>query len=65
MKNMIKKILLIIGISLLLLPFVLGIYKIWNESWLYIDWLVMYSFVYWPTYIIAIVCIVIGMKRRK
>jgi len=64
MKNMIKKIIFSIGISLLLLPLVLGIYKIWNESWQYIDWLVMYSFLYWPTYIIAIICIVVGMKRR-
>lgn len=64
MKSKIKKILLIIGSSLLLLPLVVGIYKIWNESWKYVDWLVMYSFLYWPTYIIAIICIVVGMKRR-
>ncbi len=62
-KSIIWKTLLIIGICPLILPFVLGIYRMSIESWTMIDWLVMYSFIYWPTYVIGVVLIVVSVKK--
>ena len=69
-KNLIWNILLIIGIVPFLLPFVLGLYRRSIESWTMFDWLVLYSFIYWPTYLsgaVAIAVSVVGKiaKRRK
>ena len=67
-KNLIWNILLIIGIVPFILPFVFGIYKISIESWTMFDWLVMYSYIFWPTYIagaVAIAVSVIGNIVRK
>ena len=67
-KSLIWNILLIIGIIPFVLPFILGIYRISIESWTMIDWLVMYSFIYWPTYLagaIVIAVSVIGRMLKK
>lgn len=69
-KNLIWNILLIIGIVPFLLPFVLGLYRMSIESWTMFDWLVLYSFIYWPTYLIGAVAIAVSVvgkiaKRRK
>lgn len=53
-KKTIWKILLILGFIPFLLPFLLGFYRMSIESWTMIDWLVMYSFVYWPTYLLGL-----------
>ena len=64
MKNkLIWKILLIIGIIPFVIPFVLGFYRMSIESWTLPDWLIMYSFVYWPTYLIGLVLIVISLYK--
>ena len=62
-KKLIWKILLFIGIIPLIIPFVLGFYRMSIESWTLPDWLIMYSFVYWPTYIIGLVLIVISVYK--
>lgn len=69
-KNLIWNILLIIGIAPFLIPFVLGLYRMSIESWTMFDWLVLYSFIYWPTYLIGAVAIAVSVvgkiaKRRK
>ena len=64
MKNkLIWKILLFIGVIPLIIPFVLGFYRMSIESWTLPDWLIMYSFVYWPTYLIGLVLIVISVYK--
>lgn len=64
MKNkLIWKILLFIGIIPLIIPFVLGFYRMSIESWTLPDWLIMYSFVYWPTYIVGLVLITISIFK--
>lgn len=63
-KNLIWNILLIIGIVPFLLPFVLGLYRMSIESWTMFDWLVMYSFIYWPTYIAGAVAIAVSLVGR-
>ena len=62
-KAIIWKVLLIIGISPFIFPFVLGIYRMSIESWTMVDWLVMYSFIYWPTYVVGIVLVAISLKK--
>ena len=55
---------LIIGIVPFLLPFVLGLYRMSIESWTMFDWLVLYSFIYWPTYIAGAVAIAVSLVGR-
>ena len=62
-KAIIWKVLLLIGIFPFVLPFVLGVYRMSIESWTMIDWLVLYSFIYWPTYVVGIVLIAISIKK--
>ena len=57
------KILLAIGISAFVIPFIIGFYRMSIESWKLADWLVMYSFVFWPTYLVGVVLIVVSVKR--
>lgn len=67
-KSILWNIFLIIGILPFVLPFIFGIYKISIESWTMFDWLVMYSYIFWPTYIIGAIAIavsVIGNIVRK
>lgn len=52
-KKLIWKLLLVIGICPFIVPFLLGLYRMSIESWAMADWLVMYSFIYWPTYLIG------------
>ena len=56
------KVVLAIGISSFILPFIIGFYRMSIESWTMLDWLIMYSFIYWPTYIIGFVLIVIAIN---
>lgn len=62
-KKLFWKILLFIGIIPLIIPFVLGFYRMSIESWTLPDWLIMYSFVYWPTYIVGLVLITISIFK--
>ena len=59
------KVILGIGICPFILPFVLGFYRMSIESWMLMDWLIMYSFIYWPTYIIGLVLILVAVSRLR
>lgn len=63
-KSILWNILLIIGIVPLVLPFAFGIYKISIESWTMFDWLVMYSYIFWPTYLASAIAIAISVVGR-
>ena len=67
MKKHLWKILIGIGILPLVLPFVLGVYHTMIESWKLLDWIILYSYLYWPTYVLGILLIVAGivMKKKK
>ena len=55
-------VLLIMGILPFVIPFIGYVYEIINSSsWKLFDWLVLYSFVYWPTYIIDIVLVLVSI----
>jgi len=70
-KRIIGIVLLIIGIVPFILPFAGGLYTISVQSDLTMgDWLIMYSFLYWPSYIaglvlIAAALIIIRFSKRK
>ena len=56
--------LLAIGIIPFVAPFIGFEYEITNSSsWTLVDWLVLYSFVYWPTYIIDFILIAISVNK--
>ena len=65
MKKHLWKILIGIGIIPLVLPFILGVYHTMIESWTVLDWVILYSYLYWPTYVIGVVLIVVGIVLRK
>lgn len=65
MKKHLWKALIVIGIIPLMLPVLLGAYHMLIESWTMGDWLILYSYVYWPTYVIGLVLIAAGIVLRK
>ena len=67
MKKYLWKILIGIGILPLVLPFALGVYHTMIESWTVLEWVILYSYLYWPTYVLGILLIVVGivMKKKK
>lgn len=50
-----------------MLPFIIailsGLYKTTIESWNMIDWLILYSYIFWPTYLIGFFLIIIGIVK--
>ena len=67
MKNkMVWWLLLGIGIVPFVFPFLNFAYaKMVSTSWTLVDWLVMYSFIYWPTYILGFILIIISVIKLK
>ena len=61
-------VLLIIGMIPFAAPFIGFAYEIINSSpWRMVDWLILYSYVYWPTYVVGIILFVVSFvcKPRK
>ena len=56
--------LLAIGLIPFAAPFIGFAYEIVNSSsWSLLDWLVLYSFAYWPTYIVGLALIAISVYK--
>ena len=55
----------LLGLLLLLAPFALGIYHAHIESWRLMDWVVLYSFLYWPTYLIGLGLMLFAIVKLK
>ena len=63
-RNVIWRILLIIGLIPFAAPFLGFAYEMLNaSSWTLGDWLIMYSFVYWPTYLAGLVLILLSVYK--
>ena len=60
-KSVLWKLLLLLGLCPFVLPFLLAFTRM--SSWTLLDWLIMYSFVYWPTYIVGIVLIAVSLYK--
>ena len=69
MKKLLWKLLFLAGLVPFILPIVIGLYTMTIESWEFFDWIVLYSFVYWPTYLAGLIVIVISLvgifKKEK
>lgn len=65
MKKHLWKIMIAVGCIPLALPFVLGLYHMKIETWTMGDWLILYSYVYWPTYVLGILLIAAGIVFGK
>ena len=61
MKKLLWKLLFLAGLVPFILPIVIGLYTMTIESWELFDWIVLYSFVYWPTYWAGLIVIVISL----
>ena len=69
MNKKIWRTLLVLGVVPFLIPFFGFGYEMLNASkWTLLDYLVLYSFLYWPTYLVGLVLIVISvfkLRRQK
>ena len=67
MKNkIIWWILLVIGIVPFAFPFINFAYEMLiASSWTLGDWLILYSFVYWPTYIAGLIILAVSIYKLK
>ena len=76
MKNLLKKRLfwiltLCIGIVPLILPFILGLYRMTIEPWTLMDFVILYSYLLWWSYLLGFALIVpaavmmILLRRQK
>ena len=66
-KKIIWWVLLIVGIIPFAFPFINFLYEMTvSSSWTLGDWLLLYSFVYWPTYIVGLILLALSIyKLRK
>jgi hypothetical protein len=56
--------LLAVGLIPFAAPFIGFAYEMLNSSsWSLMDWLVLYSFAYWPTYIVGLALIAISVYK--
>lgn len=63
-KNTTWKYLLLTGSLPFMIPILSGLYKMTIESWTLLDWLILYSYIFWPTYLIGFLLIVIGIIQK-
>jgi len=57
-RNTFLKLLLTVGFIPLLAPFVTYIYQTIVENWTLMDWLILYSYIYWPSYLLGLILII-------
>ena len=58
--------LLVLGIVPFAAPFLGFVYEMTvSSSWVLVDWLLFYSFVYWPTYVIGIILILFSVYKLR
>lgn len=60
-KGLVWKILLVVGFLPFVFPFITFAYEMLiDSSWTLGAWLVMYSFIYWPTYLVGLALLAIS-----
>lgn len=62
-KNWLWKSLFVVGLILLLLPVLLSFNRMSSLSFL--DWMIMYLYLYWPTYILGIVLMIVSSVQLR
>lgn len=48
-----------------IIPVLMALYSMSVESWNFFDWILLYSVIYWPTYIVGIILILVAVRKRK
>jgi len=48
-----------------IIPVFMALYSMSVESWNFFDWILLYSVIYWPTYIVGIILILVAVRKRK
>ena len=61
----IRTVLLLLGLCPFVYPFLQWIYQALVDPWPLFDWLVLWSFVYWPTYLVGLVLILVSRTVEK
>lgn len=64
-QRIIWKLVVLLGCLPFVIPIVMGLYTMTIESWELFDWLVFWSVIYWPTYVVGILCIVVAVYKLK
>ena len=62
-KPLIWKLLFIIGLCPFIAPMLLAHTRM--GGWTLVDWFVLWSFVYWPTYLIGLILLAISIYKLK
>ena len=66
MNKKIWRTLLVLGIVPFLIPFFGFGYEMLNASnWTLLDYLVLYSFLYWPTYVVGLALIILSVWKLR
>ena len=65
MNHRLWRILLALGIVPFVLPVLTGFYRMQMESWTLPDWLVLYAFLYWSTYLAGLILILLSAWKLK
>lgn len=59
------KVMMIIGLLPFIVPLAMGLYTMMIETWELLDWLLFWSVIYWPTYVVGIVLIIIALYKLR
>ena len=59
------KFLLFLGLCPFAAPLLLWLCQFLSSPWPLFDWLVLYSFLYWPTYVAGLALILLALWKRK
>jgi len=54
-----------VGFLPFIIPVFMALYSMSVESWNFFDWILLYSVIYWPTYIVGIILILVAVRKRK
>ena len=64
-RNTLWNVLLFLGLCPFAVPFLWWLCQLLVDPWPLFDWLVLYSFLYWPTYVVGLVLIVLVLFKRN
>lgn len=59
------KVVLIVGLLPFIIPIVMGLYTMTIETWELFDWLLLWSVIYWPTYVVGLALIFVAIYKLK
>ena len=62
-KPFIWKLLFVVGLCPFIAPFLLAHTRM--GSWTLIDWFILWSFVYWPTYLVGLILLAVSVYMLK